>query len=120
MKEMEYLLCFMFFLYVGEETAFGGWISPYAVLQKVSDKDQATTFSSFFWISIAIFRFVASFINKKTSEKFNFLLKSYIISTLIVIVFLQLNLVYLSCIFSSFAFGVCTSSFYGLILSLPS
>ena len=33
-----YLISFLFFVYIGQEVAYGGWISSYAVLVGVSTK----------------------------------------------------------------------------------
>ena len=42
------LLCLMFLLAIGQEVAFGGWISSYSVLADITDKEFATIFGIVF------------------------------------------------------------------------
>ncbi len=74
-----YLLSFMFFIYIGEEVAFGGWISSYSVLNHVSTKEHATLFSSLFWGFMTLFRFVFAFVKEKASKKLMFLIAGQIV-----------------------------------------
>jgi len=109
----------MFFAYIGIETAFGGWISPYAVLQNVSLKNEATIFITYFYATMTIFRFIFCILSSASVEKLNFLLKGLLISSIVIVVMVQFNLIYLVCILSSLLFGACTSSMYAVMLSLP-
>jgi fucose permease len=38
-QSIVYLISFMFFVYIGQEVAYGGWISSYTVLTGISTKE---------------------------------------------------------------------------------
>ncbi len=81
-----YLLSFMFFIYIGEEVAFGGWISSYSVLNGVTTKQGATMFSSLFWGFMTIFRFLFAFVKEKASKKLKILILGQIGLTVMVLI----------------------------------
>jgi fucose permease len=64
-----YLTCLCFFFIVGQEAGFAGWVSPYAVLQNFSNKEHATMYSSMYWISITISRFVLASVKGSDAKK---------------------------------------------------
>ena len=54
---------------VGEEVAYGGWISSYAVLYNFSTKEHAIVYSSVYWISVTFFRFALAGVSGSPSKK---------------------------------------------------
>ena len=76
----------MFFIYIGEEVAFGGWISSYSVLNSVTTKQGATVFSSLFWGFMTIFRFFFAFVKGKASKKLKMLIFGQIVLTGIILI----------------------------------
>lgn len=64
-----YILAACFFFTVGQEAAFGGWISSYTVLHNLSSKEHATFYSSLYWISITFFRFAFAVLKGSPTRK---------------------------------------------------
>lgn len=62
------------FLIAGIESVVTGWIPTYAVLAGEFTKDDATIYGSLFWTMSTIFRFIAVFLNIKTTVKLKTLL----------------------------------------------
>jgi fucose permease len=52
------MLGVLFFLYYEEEIGFSGWISSYAVILGIDNKEGATKNPFLFWISITLARFL--------------------------------------------------------------
>ncbi len=53
------LIVFFFFLYVGSEVSFGGWIFTYAVKLELTDKATAAYLTSAFWGALTVGRLLA-------------------------------------------------------------
>lgn len=55
------ILVFVFyFLYVGAETSFGGWISGYLILTNITSNEKTASYvSSLFWSTLTLGRFIA-------------------------------------------------------------
>jgi FHS family Na+ dependent glucose MFS transporter 1 len=53
------LFGFMFFIYIGLEVSFGGWIYTYILAVEVGDIDTASLMTSLFWIAMTIGRLIA-------------------------------------------------------------
>jgi fucose permease len=62
------VLSALFFLYVGTENAFGGWIASYAKSLGTSSLTLALMTPSFFYAAIMLGRWIASFVLKKADE----------------------------------------------------
>lgn len=54
---------------IGQECAYGGWVSSFAVLEGFSSKEHATAYSSIYWISITFFRFALAMVRGSPSQK---------------------------------------------------
>jgi len=52
-------IAFVFFLYLGAEVSFGGWIYTYAVTLKLGTETEAAYLTSFFWGALTIGRLVS-------------------------------------------------------------
>ncbi|MCP4397160.1 MAG: MFS transporter [bacterium] len=53
------LICLLFWLYVGAEIGFGGWIHTYAVKQGLSNESSAAYLTSAFWGALTVGRLLA-------------------------------------------------------------
>jgi MFS transporter, FHS family, glucose/mannose:H+ symporter len=62
------LLSGLFFLYVGTENAFGGWIASYAKSLGTTSPGWAVVTPSFFYAALMLGRWVANFVVRKTNE----------------------------------------------------
>lgn len=67
----------MYFLIVGQESTYGGWVSSYAVMNEYSTKESATKYSSIYWIACTVFRFAFPFVKGSGTVK---LIALYIIA----------------------------------------
>ena len=63
------ILSLIFFLDIGLEMTFGGWISSYTVIKGVATKEVATEIGSVFWLAMTLFRFILACIPGKSSSK---------------------------------------------------
>lgn len=64
-----YLIASGFLLAVGQQSSYGGWISSYAVMWGFSTKEHAIFYSSVYWISLTLFRFVLALVPGPPSAK---------------------------------------------------
>jgi fucose permease len=62
------VLSALFFLYVGTENAFGGWIASYAKGLGTSSLSLAVMTPSFFYAALMLGRWIASFVLRKVDE----------------------------------------------------
>jgi FHS family glucose/mannose:H+ symporter-like MFS transporter len=62
------VLSALFFLYVGTENAFGGWIASYAKSLGTSSLSLAVMTPSFFYAALMLGRWIASFVLQKLDE----------------------------------------------------
>jgi fucose permease len=63
-----FVLAALFFLYVGTENAFGGWIASYAKSLGTSSPTLSVMTPSFFYAALMIGRWIANFVLNKTDE----------------------------------------------------
>ena len=68
------------FFYLGMEITYGGWISSFATLTKITDNRGATVFPTIFWTFMTLFRFILIFVPGKSSSKLNILIIANIAS----------------------------------------
>lgn len=113
------LISSTFFFTLGQQTSYGGWISSYAVLNHFSSKEHATLYSSLYWVSITIFRFVFAFVPGSPSKKIQYLGLIGVVNSVsgYYIIFyvnseIGLNLM-------SFIFGFSNSALFPLLLTIP-
>ena len=112
-------MCFSFLLLVGQEASYGSWIPSFAVMRGYSSKEHATFYSSLYWFSITFFRFAFLFLPGTIKQKIYWLVGGGIAVSFISLLFIQLDSE-LGLNFGSFAFGLCNSVLFPLLLSLPS
>lgn len=62
------VLCLLFFLYVGAENAFGGWIASYAKSLATLSPARAVMTPSFFYIALMTGRWLAPFVLRKVDD----------------------------------------------------
>jgi fucose permease len=63
-----FILAALFFLYVGTENAFGGWIASYAKSLGTSSPTLSVMTPSFFYAALMLGRWIANFVLHKTDE----------------------------------------------------
>ena len=63
-----FILAALFFLYVGTENAFGGWIASYARSLGTSSPTLSVMTPSFFYAALMLGRWIANFVLQKTDE----------------------------------------------------
>ena len=107
------------FFYLGIEITFGGWISSYATITKVTDNEGATVFPSIFWVFMTLFKIILAFTPGTSSTKLKILILASISSGVISILVIYSGHKELACYISSILFGVSLSSIYPLILTFP-
>ena len=109
----------MFFIYLGEETGFAGWISSYAVMEGLDTKEGASKYPAIFWIIKTVTVFIFAGLPGKITTKLLNLIKMqtvfFFTSIIITILGFPLVGVYWNCFF----IGIAYSSMYALIYSLP-
>lgn len=115
------VLCFMFMLLIGEESAFGGWVSSYAVINGIQNKEDATFYGSLFWIVITAFRFIFLLLPGTPSKKSSWMYLGCVFVAISSLVFLHMYPQYGNfwIIYSSFGFGMFMSIVFPLLLSTP-
>ena len=118
---MNLVLCTMFMFLIGEESAFGGWVSSYAVINGIQSKEDATFYGSIFWITITLFRFVFLILPGKPSTRSLAMYIGSIFIAVTSILFLhvwpQLGNEWI--LYSSIGFGIFFSIVFPLLLSTP-
>lgn len=100
------------------ELGFGNWIPSYAVMGQVATKQEAINFSSLFWLAMTIFRFAAGCLPFNATKKMILLEFALIGSILVSILMISNGRVIMACYFGSFAFGMCFSPMFPLMLTL--
>ena len=118
-RPLEYALCVLMFFYLGLEITFGGWISSFATLSKVTDNEGATVFPSVFWVSMTFFRIFLAFVPGTSNNKLKILILANIISGILCILVINAGYVELTCYMSGLLFGFSMSLIYPLILVFP-
>lgn len=83
---LEVMMSIGFFLVVGTESNVGGWISSYATLSGIADKEGAAIFATIFWAFFTLFRFVFPLIKSKDSSKLKGSLDFCLIALIICII----------------------------------
>lgn len=79
------MLGVLFFLYYGEEIGFSGWISSYAVMLDIDNKEGATRYPFLFWISITLTRFLLAGLPGTVTHKFTYLIKGQIVCFVVIV-----------------------------------
>jgi FHS family Na+ dependent glucose MFS transporter 1 len=59
------LMVLLFFIYVGVEIGFGGWIYTYAIEVKAVNETNAAYINSIFWGALTVGRFLSVFLSRK-------------------------------------------------------
>jgi len=96
-----------------------GWIPTYAVLTGTFSRTDAAIFSTIFWTSSTICRFIVASLTMAGTRKMKnliFLLSAFGLISLLLI---QFGLFRAVIVFSSFSFGAATSGIFPLLLSIP-
>ena len=96
-----------------------GWISSYAVILNIDDKEGATRYPLIFWISITVARFLLAGMQGKVSQKFVLLIRCQILFLVISLLFVWLGLVGFAVYWNSLLIGLCFSSMYAFLYTLP-
>ena len=109
---------FMFFIYLGAEIGFTGWISSYVVMLDLDTKEGATRFPALFWVFITIFRFAFAGVPGKTSSKLIILtlfkICVYLLSIILTMIGFKLFAVY----WNSILLGIAYSSMYTFMYTI--
>lgn len=109
----------MFLIYIALESSYGSWIASYSVLEGIATKEEATKYSSIFWISMTIFRFASACVFLKSMKKLFMLSYMFVFFSLVTIFMLFADYKAFACIFSAIMFGMCYSSMFPLLLAIP-
>lgn len=113
------LILFFFFIYVGTETGFGGWVTTYALAVNITHSEQdAAYLVSYFWGSLAFGRLLAIFLAIFVSNKrmLRFQLTLCIISSILLSFYLWKS--YTSSVYVSALFGFALSSMFPLAMTM--
>jgi fucose permease len=110
----------MMFFYLGLECTYGGWISSFAVLTQVANRQQATIYPSLFWVLMTIFRIGLAFLPGSGHKKLRIQIEANIGSGIISLVLIYMGHTQLACYLSAVMFGFSMSTIYPLILLFPS
>lgn len=113
------MLGVLFFLYYGEEIGFSGWISSYAVMLDIDNKEGATRYPFLFWISITLTRFLLAGFPGTVTHKFTCLIKGQIVCFGLSLLFVWLEWLTFSVYWNSLLSGLCFSSMYAFLYTLP-
>lgn len=112
------MMQFMFFMYFGEETGFGGWISTYTVMMGFESSKGATIYPAIFWLSMTIFRFGLANAPGTTSQRLKILTSSQIACYGMSVVLVGMGFPEIASYWNSILIGACYSSMYALLFSL--
>jgi len=114
------LLSIYLLLYVGTETAYGGWIFTYAVNVYHLGESEAAYLSSVFWAAMTVGRLVAVAVSTKVQARsmLIFDMTGALASLVVLLVFSQLKSLVLLWTMT-ICFGLSMSSVYATVFSLP-
>lgn len=113
------LMCPIFMLAVGLEAIYGGWISSFAVLHNYADKQNATMFSSLFWVSITVFRFILVHAKGTNTMKLLILFGIGLVASFMSLVTMERVSAMAGLYGSAIAYGLSCSILYAVGLALP-
>lgn len=110
-----------FFILVGVETAFGGWIPSFCALTGVANEQQAGVSSSLFWISITIGRMIAIPVATKYNgiSQLRFLTYSVFIVLCFCMIAILSGSLHIAVYGGSVMFGLAVSAIYPLLITTP-
>ena len=97
---------------------YAGWIPTYVIKAQVADAKEASSLASIFWITNTIARLVLLYMPGSVSERLNFLLRSLVISTFIVVILQFMGFYYLVSYAGIISSGAILSAMYALFYSL--
>lgn len=112
-------MCLIFLLLVGQESAFGGWISSFAVMSGFSTKEGATVYSSMYWGFVTLFRFLLPFVEGKSSIKLLLLFTLAIVGSLFSLAILHTIDPIVGMALSGIFLGISNSIAFPQTLTLP-
>ena len=111
----------MFFFYIGIMTTYSGWISTYAVVMEVSEKEKATSYASIFWTSSTFFRFLTIYLFSGTiSHKWRRMLQISIVFMAISCFIIAIQVYEIGIIFCGIFYGGIITSVIPFMFTLPS
>ena len=113
------LVGLMFFSLIGAEVIFGSWSASYAVMNEYTSKENAPLYSSLYWGTMTVFRFIFPFVPGKPSKKLtSFFILAIVtcISSVLLIHFVSPNI---GLIFCAVFLGMATSVNFPLTLTIP-
>ena len=117
-KLSSFLLMAIFFVYMGEETGFAGWVSPYVVMLNLENKEGATKYPAIFWIFMTVFRFVFAGASGSISKRLISLNKFKLFVEVISILLTVMGYTLLAVYWNSVLLGVALSSMFALIFTI--
>ena len=109
----------IFYVYLGQETGFAGWISSYVVILNLDTERGAARFPAIFWVTITMLRFVFAGIPGKSSTKLKGLIFLQIICYFIATCMFYSSHEYLAAYWTSITIGIAYSSMYPMAYTLP-
>ena len=102
----------IFYVYLGQETGFAGWISSYVVILNLDTERGAARFPAIFWVTITMLRFVFAGIPGKSSTKLKGLIFLQIVCYFIATCMFYSSHEYLAAYWTSITIGIAYSSMY--------
>ena len=108
-----------FYFLVGQYTTYGGWAASYAVLKGFSAKEHVAVYTSLFWTSITLFRFVFAFIGGSASSKVYSLTILAILQAFLSLFLINTVNAEKGMLVSSLVFGLTNSVLFPLLLVIP-
>jgi hypothetical protein len=89
-------------------------------MENISTKEQATLFSSLFWIVMTLFRFIFAFVKMKPSKKLRICIYTQIIFSFFILIFVDMYGWHkFALYFAAIAYGISFSSMFGLFFVFP-
>lgn len=115
------LIAMSFFVYVGMEVSYGGWISTYTTVTGVGTKEQAAYSSSIFWATISIGRVLAVPFAMRfpTATQLRTLVYGCVVSLAVGVVLVFTGMKWLAVYGISAIYGLAMSAVYPLFMSMP-
>lgn len=109
----------MMLVFPAQETGFVGWIPTYSIKAGAAAPHDSSTYSLVFWMANSAFRIIWVMLPYSVTNKLKSANAAFLFSSCLFI-FVQYAKFYdFLCIFSSFTFGVLTSSMYSFLITLP-
>lgn len=113
------LICLMILLLTGSEISYGGWISSYAVIANIADKQYATIFGILFQVVMTVFRFILCWIPGSPSKKLLFFTIGTCLTFVSTVFIIDFYSGYVAIFYSAIMYGIMTSVAFPLIFSIP-